>query len=209
MADILAFEDQGAYMYVAGDCSGAYSSSKLACFTRQVVFIRPGTFVIFDRVISKDPRFKKTWLLQAMKVPTKAAEHRIVTNGRGRLFIQALLPQNPQVKLVSGADLYNYGGKSYPPQRDTGPAPECRIEISPAKQAATDYFMHVLTAADANTTSVEKAVAEVEGQEVKVAVGDARITFTKAKVGGNIEIDSHRRKFANRIEARPASLFEK
>ncbi|MGD8500649.1 MAG: heparinase II/III family protein [Phycisphaerales bacterium] len=208
IADILAFEDRGAYMYVAGDCSRAYSPGKLACFTRQIVFIRPGTFVIFDRVISKDPSFKKTWLLQAMKVPIEAAENLMVTNGRGRLFIQTLLPEDPQVKLVSGPDLYNYGGKSYPPQRDTGPAPECRIEISPAEQAATDYFLHVLTAADANTTSVEKAVSEVEGQDVKVAVGDARITFTKAQVGGNIEISSHREQFADRIIAQPASLFE-
>jgi heparin/heparan-sulfate lyase len=209
IADILAFEDCGAYMYVASDCSRAYLSSKLACFTRQIVFIRPGTFVIFDRVISKDPCFKKTWLLQAMKVPTKAAEHLIVTNGGGRLFIQTLLPQNPQVKLVSGPDLYRYGGKSYPPQRDTGPAPECRIEISPPQPAAADCFLHVLTAADANTTSVEKAVAEAEDPEVKLSVGDTRITFTKAQVGGNIEISSHRMQFADEIITRPASLSEK
>ena len=30
----------------------AYSPKKLDCFTRQIVFARPGTFVIFDRVVS-------------------------------------------------------------------------------------------------------------------------------------------------------------
>ena len=209
IADILAFEDQGAYMYVAGDCSRSYSPGKLACFTRQIVFIRPGSFVVFDRVSSKNPRFKKTWVLQAMNIPTEAAPHLIVTNGNGRLFIQTLLPRNPQVNLVSGADLYSYGGKSYLPERDTGPAPDCRIEISPPQQVDTDYFLHVLTATDANTTSVEKAFAMVEGQEVKLIIGNTRITFTKAEVGGNIQISSRQKQFADRIMAQPASLFEK
>ncbi len=70
IADLLAFEDTGPYVYVAGDCTRAYAPQKLSCFTRQIVFLRPGTFVIFDRVRSTKPEFKKTWLLQAMKPPT-------------------------------------------------------------------------------------------------------------------------------------------
>ena len=201
IADILAFEDQGTYLYVAGDCTPAYSPKKLAYFTRQIVFLRPGTFVIFDRVSSKDPDFKKTWLLQAMKVPNQADQNLVVTNGNGRLFIQTILPSNPAVKLVSGANLYSYGGKTYPPERDTGPAPQCRIEISPSQQTTADYFLHVLTATDANTTSVEKAVAQVQSDKVTVTVGNARITFTTAQVGGWIEIAGSRSKFADKIVA--------
>ncbi|MEA2063055.1 MAG: heparinase II/III family protein [Gemmatimonadota bacterium] len=144
IADILEFEDQGSYLYVAGDCSRAYSSSKLEHFTRQIVFIRPGTFVIFDRVESKSTSFKKTWLLQAMKTPTGAAPNLQITNGKGRLFIQTVLPSMPVVKLFSDSELYSYGGRSYPPNRDTGTAPECRIEISPLAYKKEDYFLHVL-----------------------------------------------------------------
>ncbi|MFQ5809589.1 MAG: heparinase II/III family protein, partial [Armatimonadota bacterium] len=115
IADILAFEDQGSYMYVAGDCSRAYSPKKLEYFTRQIVYIRPGTFVVFDRVKSTNPEFKKTWLLQAMKPPTGDPPNLVVTNGKGRLFVRTLLPQNARVNLVSGADLYSYGGQTYPP----------------------------------------------------------------------------------------------
>jgi hypothetical protein len=97
-----------------------------------------------------------------MKVPAENPPYLVVTNGRGRLFVQTLLPGNPQVKLISGPDLYSYGGKTYPPEKDTGPAPQCRIEISPSQQAAVDYFLHVLTAADADTASVEKATAHVQ-----------------------------------------------
>ncbi len=192
-------------MYVAGDCTRAYSPDKLACFTRQIIFLRPGTFVVFDRVISKKPDFKKTWLLQAMKAPTKAGQNLIITNGKGRLFVQTLLPSNPEIRLVEGSDLYSYGGKTYLPARDTGPAPECRIEISPTQQRTADYFLHVLTATDAGTAAIEKATAAVQGQEVVVTIGTTRVTFTQAEPGGHITVGEHDAKFANKIVPEPAS----
>jgi hypothetical protein len=187
LADLLAFEDTGAYVYVAGDCTRAYAPQKLSCFTRQIVFLRPGTFVIFDRVCATKPEFKKTWLLQAMKPPTADSGRLVVTNGKGRLFLQTLLPEKPQVHLVTGPDLYTYGGHSYPPQRSTGPAPECRIEISPSEPQAMDYFLHVLTATDADTTHVQSATAVVAGNQVQVKLGTSTITFSTDKVGGIIE----------------------
>jgi len=195
---------------MAGDCTRAYSSKKLTYFTRQIVFLRPATFVIFDRVRSKKPGFKKTWLLQAMKVPIRTDEHLIITNGKGRLFLQTLLPDNPQVRLVSGPELYSYGGRNYPPSRDTGPAPECRIEISPSEQKTSDYFLHVLTATDSKTTSVDKAVASVAAREVRVFVGEATIKFTTTGVGGSIvrkdspgERFGHQRQFVNKVVSEP------
>lgn len=201
IADILAFEDRGEYLYVAGDCTRAYSPDKLAYFTRQIVFLRPCIFVIFDRVCSTNPQFKKTWLLQAMKEPVNAGEDMVVTNGKGRLFIQTLLPENPQIRLVTGAELYSYDGNKYLPGRDTGPAPQCRIEISPPEPATVDYFLHVLTATDAATTSVEKAAINVTDQIVTVIKGPAEITFTTNEVGGNIIMSGHEDKFADRVIA--------
>ncbi|HIE28186.1 TPA: twin-arginine translocation signal domain-containing protein [Candidatus Poribacteria bacterium] len=204
IADILAFEDRGDYLYVAGDCTRAYSPNKLEYFTRQIVFIRPGIFVIFDRVKSKDPSFKKTWLLQAMKPPTGQAPNLVITNGKGRLFVQTVLPHNPQVRLAAESELYSYGGRSYPPERDTGPAPECRIEISPSQPAVVDHFLHVLTATDANTASVENAVAQVKGKEDTVIIGSTKITFTTAEVGGGIEISGRHVQFADKIVFNPS-----
>lgn len=203
IAGILAFEDRGTYMYVAGDCTRSYSPKKLSLFTRQIVFLRPGTFVIFDNVGSQKPDFKKTWLLQGMKIPTEGAKHLIVTNGNGRLFIQTLLPRNPVVKLITGSNLYNYGSKTYLPDQDTGPAPECRIEISPSQPREVDYFLHVLTATDADTTSVDEATALIQDQEIIVTIAKTQITFTMAEVGGHIRIFGHSFNFANKIMAEP------
>jgi hypothetical protein len=188
VADIVAFEDRGSYLYVAGDCTRAYSPSKLEYFTRQIVFIRPGTFVIFDRVKSTDPGFRKTFLLQAMKQPTLSGQHLIVTNGKGRLFVQTLLPAEAEVKQIFGQGLYRIDGRDYPPDHETGPAPECRVEISPSQPRATDYFLHVLTATDASTTRVPRATAKAEGNTVELRLPGIFITFTLDRPGGEIGI---------------------
>jgi len=134
-----------------------------------------------------------------MKAPTGDVPNLVVTNGKGRLFVQTVLPSDPQVKLVTGEDLYSYGGRTYNPERDTGPAPECRIEISPSQPETVDYFLHVLTAADADTESVQEAVAQMADKEIAVTVGDINITFAIAEVGGEIEISGHHTKFADQI----------
>ena len=186
IADILAYEERGGHMYVAGDCTRAYSPSKLEYFTRQVVFIRPDTFIIFDRVRSTSPDFKKTWLLQAMKPPTGVPPNLMVTNEGGRLFLQTVLPREPQVRIIEQQDIYSYDGRNYPPERDRGPAPECRVEISPPVPATVDYFLHVMTATDTGTSSVPQAVAQVTDADVTVTIGEKRISFTKAAVGWSL-----------------------
>jgi hypothetical protein len=203
IADLLAFEDRGSYLYVAGDCTRAYAPRKLEYFTRQIVFIRPGTFVIFDRVKSKRPDLKKTWLLQAMKTPASVGRTLVVTNGQGRLHVQTVLPEDPVVELAAGEGLYEYGGRAYPPDRDTGPAPECRIEVSPSEPAELDYFLHVLTATDATVDSVPRAVAQVEDGRIEVVIGDARIAFTTAAVGGHVELGGRSAGLTGEVVRRP------
>jgi hypothetical protein len=196
IADILAFEDRTGYLYVAGDCARAYSPNKLKQFTRQILFLRPGTFVIFDRVESADPALKKTFLLQAMKKPTPAGPDLVIANGRGRLFVQTLLPVNPEVRQVSGAELYRIDGRDYPPDQETGAAPECRLEISPRAPAAVDYFLHVLTATEASTVSVPRASVKVGPDTVGVGLPGVRVTFNKGAIGGVIETPGERRRLA-------------
>ncbi|HSB17426.1 MAG TPA: hypothetical protein VLE22_23455 [Bryobacteraceae bacterium] len=188
IADILAFEDRGGYLYVAGDCSRAYSPKKLKSFTRQIVYIRPGTFVIFDRVNTTEPAFRKTFLLQAMKKPEGTGRSFTITNGKGRLFVQSLLPDGAEVKQVSGAELYRIGGRDYPPDHATGPASECRVEISPSSPRTVDYFLHVLTATDASVSSVPRAAVTVGSDKVTVTLPGINLTFAKDRVGGEITI---------------------
>jgi hypothetical protein len=197
IATLLAYEDWGDTLYVAGDCTRAYAPHKLDFFTRQIVFLRPDTFVVFDRVETTQAHYKKTWLLQAMKPPTRNRESLVVTHGEGRLFIQRLLPVHAQVELVSGDRLYTYGGRTYAPSRDTGPAPECRIEVSPEQPARVDTFLHVLTATHADVLSVPIADLHLDHEEATVSLGSTRIVFSLGEVGGAIEVSGQRRAFAH------------
>ena len=200
IADILAFTDQGDYLYVAGDCTRSYSAHKLERFTRQIVYLRPNTFVILDRVRTTDAHYKKTWLLQAMKIPEQTRDFMVIANGAGRLFVQTLFPADPQVSLISGAQLYTYDDETFPASRDTGPAPECRIEISPGQPSTGDIFLHVLTAAHAETSRVQRARAQLEGDSVTVRLGPVYVAFSLSGTGGMIEVSGHRRELPEMME---------
>jgi hypothetical protein len=188
IADLLAFQEGGSFLYTAGDCTRAYSARKLAHFTRQIIFIRPGTFVIFDRVKSRDASFKKTWLLHAGKPPTGSFPNLIITNGQGRLHVQTLLPALAEVKLNQGDDLFGYAGQQFPPQRKYGVESECRIEVSPSKPAKEDYFLHVLTATEATVEKVPQASVVTGKDKMTLTIGKTRMTFLTGKVGGSIQI---------------------
>ena len=136
-----------------------------------------------------------------MKIPAETDDGLAITNGKGRLFIQTLLPSKPKVKLVTGDKLYSYGGKTYPPARDTGPAPQCRVEISPERPQNVDYFLHILTAADNSVTSVEKANAQVKDKEVIVTIGRIKIRFGMAEVRGYIDLSGSSTNFTDKIVA--------
>ena len=188
IADIVAFEDRGKYVYIAADCSRAYSADKLSSFTRRVVYIRPDTFVIFDRVESTRAEFAKTWLLQAMKTPRRQGDHLVVAHGDGRLYVQTLLPREHDVELRDGIDLYRYGGRTYAPARDTGPAPECRVEVSPREASTVDYFLHVLTAASAEKSDAPTASVTEDGDRFAVAIGEAVVRLARDELGGAARI---------------------
>jgi hypothetical protein len=204
IGDILAFEDRGTHLYIAADATRAYSPEKLALFTRQIVYIRPGSFVIFDQVESRNPNLKKKWLLQAMKEPIEQDGARVITNGQSRLFVQTLLPENPRIESVGGRDLYRYGGTSYEPTNDTGPAPEYRVEVSPAKPSTTDLFLHLLTATDADTRSVPEAEWSRTEEEITVNIGAAKVTFAADRTGGRIEIAGKRIDLTDTVQTQPA-----
>jgi hypothetical protein len=189
IADMLACHDAGSWLYTGGDLTRAYSPKKMKLFTRQIVYVRPGTFIICDRVESTDPSFRKAWVLQAAKVPTGSAPVLTVTHGEGRLTVETLLPADPQVTLHHGEALYDYAGRRFTPGRDIGPCAECRVEISPRTPAAFDCFVHVLTAADADAVQAAPARLVRTADHVEVAVAGAVVRFRLKTFGGSIVID--------------------
>jgi len=175
---ILHFEDNDDHVFIKADCSKAYSSKKLEKFIRQIIFLRPGIFIIVDVVSIKNPAFKTIWNLQAMKKPEKTSDGLWCwSNGNGRLFLQTLLPEKTEVTLYYGDNLYTIDGVNFPTPFDTGPAPECRMEISPTTATNEHLFVHVLHATDAGVKQVPLAKATVAEKKIQVSLGALHTFF--------------------------------
>lgn len=118
------------YHYALGDATKAYSAKKLRCFTRELLYL-PGNaaLVVYDRVISADPSFRKAWLLHGVNVPTVdndekdpagAKEYRNAKTfrfreGSGELLVHSLLPKERVVTRRGGN-----GSEFYTPGDDSG-----------------------------------------------------------------------------------------
>jgi heparin/heparan-sulfate lyase len=154
------------YSYIAGDITEAYSA-KVRRVTRSMVTfnnrsaVYPATLVVFDRISSSNPVFKKTWLLHSIEEPTVSGRTITVTRTqppyRGRLVVESLLPGRVVVTKVGGpgrqfwieSTRTNYHADKTPPAESGA----WRVEVSPGEAAADDLFLHVLTVADARTAS--------------------------------------------------------
>jgi len=105
----------GEYHYARGNATKAYQPSKVERFTREVVYT-PGTnvLVVFDRVRSVDPGYKKVWLLHGVNQPRVEARGNgradahggtayenatefTFEDGKGRLRVHSLLPREREV----------------------------------------------------------------------------------------------------------------
>ena len=101
-------KDQSGYHYALGDATRAYSPNKLRCFTRQLLYM-PGidVLLVFDRVVSMKPQFRKTWLLHGVNMPWVAGTETPSSNGEqifdnasqfrfqeggGEILVHTLLP---------------------------------------------------------------------------------------------------------------------
>ena len=113
----------GSYHYALGDATNAYSPRKLKRFTRELLYLPTSNILlVFDRVVSTDPNFKKVWLLHGVNEPAFAAlgqpiahggtDYAAVPNFRfqesgGELFVHCLLPEQRSV-LKRGGPGYEF-----------------------------------------------------------------------------------------------------
>ncbi len=152
------------YSYLAGDITQAYTA-KVSKVTRSMVALDtangryPASLVVFDRVHSTKPEFKKKWLLHSIQEPEVTDRSVTVVRDEppygGKLFVESLLPARATITKVGGPGKEFWVeslGRNFPVQKPPPAEPGAwRIEVSPVEPAAADRFLHVLTVADAGT----------------------------------------------------------
>ncbi len=172
---MVAYEETGDYTYALGDATRAYDPAKLSKFQRSLVSLRNHSddhpaIVIYDDVVSTDPSFPKAYLLHSIEEPTLDGnmvvlhiDTEVDKNDQAYLFQQTLLPESHDLRVVGGpgqeflvdddgsGNPHNYiedcSGNGYRSvEREKG---AWRVETRPTDDRAQDFFLHVLSVADA------------------------------------------------------------
>jgi len=66
---IIAYETSPSFDYAAGDASHSYPPTRVKSSTRQFAYLRPDTFIIFDRVVNTKAGWETRWLLHSLYEP--------------------------------------------------------------------------------------------------------------------------------------------
>jgi len=66
---IIAYETSLLFDYAVGDATHSYPPGRVKSITRQFVYLRPDTFVVFDRVVNAEDGFQTRWLMHTLYEP--------------------------------------------------------------------------------------------------------------------------------------------
>lgn len=195
------------YTYLSGDLTNAYTS-KVSDFDRSFMFYNlrddehPAALIVFDRVITSNPEFKKTWLLHGVAKPEVDGNRTVFRNYseamgyNGKLTLDTLLPKadNTTIDVVGGLNNEFYvNGINYPSTNRQGEQtaplnPDSshesdgyRIELSPKTASATDYFLNVMQVGTSVPDTVPLEVELIEtNTHAGAKIADRICLFSKA-----------------------------
>lgn len=197
------------YSYLSGDITKAYSE-KVKEVKRSFVFLNlksekvPAAMVVFDKVVSKNPEFKKHWLLHSIEEPQVSENGIIIKRTKdgdsGMLSNTVLLPakENLDMQVIGGKGKeFWVNGTNYANAPQAGrPDPrnergEWRVEVSPSAPANEDYFLNVIQVADNNCNELHKASLLKGENLVGAVIADRIVTFSKdgETINGKAEMD--------------------
>lgn len=203
-SQVVAFETNDHYSYVAADCTPTYRPEKCELALRQFVFVYPNHFVIFDRVRSTQPGYTKRWLLHTAREPVITGATIRADQGEGRMFCRTILPAQPHIEAIGGPGReFMAGGRNWPlPEigRYDDSKPQYselmgwgRVEVSDPTAGQEALFLHVIEVGDQTVEHMTDTEAIAEGQSVGVQfrAGEAlvRVLFaTQGEAAGAIRI---------------------
>lgn len=168
-----------AFSYLKADITAAYSS-KMKRFLRTFLFLnlgiekRPAVFIVYDKVVSSNPSFRKIWNMHCVEAPVTGTASFDVTRKQsgygGRLFCNTILPPQGDVSISiqegPGKEFSYFGNRfmTWAMRTNNCDAAEARgyrIEISPVSNALTNFFLNVMQIMDADGTTSPLALEPV------------------------------------------------
>lgn len=174
---VAAFVDTGEYVYVRGDIGDAYRPSKLEygtkrsvlAVTRDWLFVRPSTLLLFDRVEVAKPDYGIAWVGHTSVRPELRGNELRASVGSSRMQMSMLLPEHPSVRIL--AEPTNSDASPFVANRVYGTS--FRVEIA-AKAEAGVRFLNVVRATNiAEPSALDASLLPADGG-VAAAIASAR-----------------------------------
>ena len=207
---VKAFETNEDYVYVAGDATACYQhggvkkaaqlylGEKCTLVTRQIVFLIPNHFIIFDRVVSTDSNYPKEWLLHTAHEPYISGKIIKAQHNEGRMLCKTILPKDAILQAVGGPGKEFFAaGKDWDIVRDglteknLALMGQWRVEVAPGQARKKDVFLHVIQVGGQDLEMMDKTELIDEGDTCGVKVIKDRqvwdvIFNTTGALGGQI-----------------------
>ncbi len=165
---LLALADQALFTYALADVTPVYDGhAAVAKVEREFLFIRPATFVVFDRVQSA-PGTRRVWMLNLPEAPQFSGAGFSLVQGGSRLDVHRLAPSGATAQWVGGA----------------------RVEV--AQSTGTEsLFLHVLGTNGAVSAAQRNDQPGQTGTEFTLADGRrVLLRFDNVARGGTLELRS-------------------
>ena len=172
------------YSYIAGDITDAYTD-KVSEVTRSMVTLNlgdanyPASMIVFDRITSADPTFKKTWLIHSIQEPTVDANTITILRDEGdyagKLVTESILPVNPTITKIGGTGYQFWVEDSSTnymvvPSNSSDEPAAWRVEVVPSVNEVDNVFLHVMTVMDDDESSGPVVQSIVDDNDVVAGV---------------------------------------
>ncbi len=146
---ILAQEHTAEYSYIRADLRGGYQknyypSRRADLYLKDVLYLRPNLFVIYD-VTHTDASLAakwKNWQTQYPGPPVTDAQNQLITftNGASKIFVKTLYPVGVTMTTATESGIYRY------------------VKTRPNVEQEYDQFLHVVEVTGKNRTAMAKTV---------------------------------------------------
>ncbi|MBN2288550.1 MAG: DUF4962 domain-containing protein [Candidatus Glassbacteria bacterium] len=206
-ATVLDWHAGQALDYVRADITRAYNSDffcghgrgrtnrpKVDRVERALVYLKPSTVVVHDRVKAKDPSFSKTWQLNTAGQPYLGGENTFMAvNGPAKLAGRTFLPEHPRREIwgsnsrpliLDGWDMHHHQDFTGFPATPGG----WIVRVSPAEPRLEDEFLHLLVAGSAGQTAADLLAGWrlVQAEGASVLAGDEAVLIFPDKAAQRI-----------------------
>jgi hypothetical protein len=177
-----ALVDTPSYAYAFGDNTAMFHSSNIQKLQREFVFIKSGTFVVFDRIDTSGVNVTRSWTLLMHNQPTVSGNQILVTNankGSHTLNVVRLAPSSVVYNIV------NYTATQDPYDTLRG----WRVDSQDLSATPSSVYLHVLGTDSSFTSAVSSNSAGNTGTLITFSNGStALVSFSTAGTGGSITL---------------------